>query len=395
MRLRELNPLEIGHYGYIVNKPEVYKASLGFTPQIVTPIATKSNEFINYNQEIFLEPVEGVGVIFLTEDDGPQKMYLFDRAILLKPNVWFCVLPYHCEFRYHIFVQGEKSVKHVDEVLTAQGIYPNIKVDTIYTVLYQEKDRFFDFHGEKHPFWELTYVDSGAMSCIVDQKEYELKQGDLIYFMPNQFHRQRNASKDALSFFTVSFDVNLDNESLLGNRIIRADTTMHKLLRDILTEYNMDMLFSNEMILSSLVQMIILSIRSVKNNKAYSSIPTRVSLNMKSELISRCVRLVDENIGYKLTADFLSKRLSVSPSYLSKLFRQEMGMGLSEYVKERRLELARYHIKQGNYTITQISDMLGYCSVCYMSTEFKKRYKLTPSEYSKSVNFDSLSSQKK
>lgn len=29
--------------------------------------------------------------------------------------------------------------------------------------------------------------------------------------------------------------------------------------------------------------------------------------------------------------------------------------------------------------------MLGYCSGCYFSTEFKKRYNLTPSEYSKSI----------
>ena len=42
-------------------------------------------------------------------------------------------------------------------------------------------------------------------------------------------------------------------------------------------------------------------------------------------------------------------------------------------------------IREGRYTIAQISDMMGYCSPTYLSTEFKREYDMSPKEYAKMI----------
>lgn len=58
-------------------------------------------------------------------------------------------------------------------------------------------------------------------------------------------------------------------------------------------------------------------------------------------------------------------------------------MGVAEYIKTRRLQKARHLLEEGDYSITQVSDMLGYCSICYFSSEFKNQFGKNPSDYVK------------
>lgn len=58
-------------------------------------------------------------------------------------------------------------------------------------------------------------------------------------------------------------------------------------------------------------------------------------------------------------------------------------MGVAEYIKTRRLQKARRLLEEGDYSVTQVSDMLGYCSICYFSSEFKNQFGKNPSDYVK------------
>ncbi len=386
MKILEINAVEFSKYGAFMQQPAVKPRQSGYETRRMNPTSGRSNELCRFGQEVLLEPLDGVGVLFVSENKHGFKMFLLDKPVKLRAQIWFCVLPYQCDFIYEISSPVSGETCQIEESLTAQGIYPSIHIDRIFTVLYQEHTRSFRFKGERHPYWELTYVDSGSMVCTIEGKDFQLRQGDMLLFAPNQFHSQRAAGKNPFSFFTVSFNINLSDPAILCGRVIESDSNMHKLIKQILSEYRMDMLYAQEMMVAALTQLIVTAIRASQAQKpATHNIPSTITNQIKNQVVSNCLRIIDENIAYKLTLDFLSKRLCVSKSHLSKLFKDEVGIGVSDYVRDRRLEQAKHLIQMGNYTITQVSDMLGYCSVCYFSTEFRKKYNLTPSEYSKSI----------
>ena len=63
-----------------------------------------------------------------------------------------------------------------------------INITEIVTIHYYELDDVFNFVGEQHNFWELVYVDSGEVEITRDNEKVILRQGDIIFHKPNEFH---------------------------------------------------------------------------------------------------------------------------------------------------------------------------------------------------------------
>jgi YesN/AraC family two-component response regulator len=75
---------------------------------------------------------------------------------------------------------------------------------------------------------------------------------------------------------------------------------------------------------------------------------------------------------------------------LQKLFREKTGGGVIEYFNRMKIETAKQMIREGKYNFTQLSEYLGYSSVCYFSRMFKKATGMSPSEYSSSIKIRTL-----
>ena len=73
--------------------------------------------------------------------------------------------------------------------------------------------------------------------------------------------------------------------------------------------------------------------------------------------------------------------VNLNPSYLSKLFKQECGISISEYISEQRLKAAENMLKYSDYTYSEIASTLMYASQSYFIKIFKKKTGLTPKEY--------------
>ena len=52
----------------------------------------------------------------------------------------------------------------------------------------------------------------------------------------------------------------------------------------------------------------------------------------------------------------------------------------------QNMEKAKDMIRMGDYSITEIADILGFSSICNFSAAFKKKFAVAPSSYSRSVN---------
>lgn len=85
----------------------------------------------------------------------------------------------------------------------------------------------------------------------------------------------------------------------------------------------------------------------------------------------------------EVTRTKLSEVFYLSPNYLSRLFRKETGTGLSEYIQNERMQLARRLLLQNKLSINQIAIETGYPSFAHFSKQFKKFFGMTPGEYRK------------
>lgn len=101
----------------------------------------------------------------------------------------------------------------------------------------------------------------------------------------------------------------------------------------------------------------------------------------KGKPIAMAVRLIRENYAEQLSLEGVAAQIHVSPKYLSRLFKEEMGSGFSEYLTQVRLEAAEKLLSGSTLNVREIAVQVGYLDEKYFSRLFKKETGLKPTEY--------------
>lgn len=108
-------------------------------------------------------------------------------------------------------------------------------------------------------------------------------------------------------------------------------------------------------------------------------------LNNKLEFcrpeIKSIVDYIDNNLSKKISLDILSKVVNMNESYLSRIFKDSVGMTISDYIKIKRLEYAKELLKQNDMRIKDVAISIGIQDQLYFSRLFTKYFNITPSEY--------------
>ncbi|ODM25339.1 hypothetical protein A7W90_03365 [Clostridium sp. Bc-iso-3] len=100
-------------------------------------------------------------------------------------------------------------------------------------------------------------------------------------------------------------------------------------------------------------------------------------------VINSAVSYIKKNCKRDISLGEVAEFVNLNPSYLSRLFKEEMGIQFVEYVRNVKMELAKEMLKNSSKKIYQICEELGYQNVQYFSTVFKNTVGMTPVEYRK------------
>ncbi|MBB6733126.1 response regulator [Cohnella zeiphila] len=90
---------------------------------------------------------------------------------------------------------------------------------------------------------------------------------------------------------------------------------------------------------------------------------------------------IDQHYFEDIKISMFTEKYYLSREYLMKLFKQQYGFGIHEYVQKIRMEKAKELLGHSDLKIQEISEMLGYKDKNYFSKAFRNYYSLSPSEY--------------
>lgn len=97
--------------------------------------------------------------------------------------------------------------------------------------------------------------------------------------------------------------------------------------------------------------------------------------------IESAKQYIERHLSEDLSLEAVSAKVFISPKYLSKLFKEELGVTYTDYVTGRRMERARALIENNNMTVEQIASTVGYGTAAYFIKRFKETYGCTPGNY--------------
>ena len=102
-----------------------------------------------------------------------------------------------------------------------------------------------------------------------------------------------------------------------------------------------------------------------------------------SLLVKQAKELVRTYYDQGITLEELSEKLHVTEEYLSARFKKETGMSFTETVRKYRIEKVKELLLDSSLKLNQIADMVGYSDPKYMSKVFKEEVGMLPAEFRK------------
>ena len=107
----------------------------------------------------------------------------------------------------------------------------------------------------------------------------------------------------------------------------------------------------------------------------------RPTQNRHTQLLSVIDQYIDEHMQDDLSLNAMAEYLHFNPKYLSRLFKESIGINLTEYIRQKRLEKAAELLMNTSLSVEKISETVGYSSVAYFGRNFKEVYGCSAREY--------------
>ncbi|WP_127587687.1 AraC family transcriptional regulator [Paenibacillus koleovorans] len=285
-------------------------------------------------------------------------------------------------------------------------LHEDLVVKKLVTFHYTELTKDFVYPGEKHNFWEFLYMDKGEAEIVIGARKHHVKQGELVFYSPNEFHSMRANRRVAPNVLILSFECKSEAMSYFRvTKQFRLGDVEQKLLTSILREgydafdvgkphrvpirNKSPRVFGAEQLIKlNLEMMLILLIRKMMNfeeQRAEDSLSSGNKLKTDAEISTALLALLKETVRDPVKLDDLSRRLNVGKTRLKTVFKRETGFSIVEYRNKLKIEQAKAYIREENMNYTQIAEALGYSSVHYFSRHFKQVTDMSPSQYDKSL----------
>ena len=237
-------------------------------------------------------------------------------------------------------------------------------------------------------FFELTVITHGSGIVSANNASVSVEQGDIFVSFPYDTHSIEADEHVGMNYMFFAFFLN--DSALLSDmekisvgrsrtdeRIIRSNTAT-SLLSSAIAEMGKERLHRRAYLEALFLQIVIHVIRAFNKQEPAVFAPGR-----QEELCYQVMDYINTHIYSIGSLTEIAELFRYDYTYLSKIFTKTTSQSISEYYRQRRLEVARALIHEGALNLSEIAERLQYSSIYSFSKAFKNQYGLSPRDYKK------------
>ncbi|NLY96619.1 MAG: AraC family transcriptional regulator [Clostridiaceae bacterium] len=270
-----------------------------------------------------------------------------------------------------------------------------------------EKDFFYLPHN--HSVYEIQYIAEGTCQINTQKKGYTAQKGDIFINHPNEYHVFIRPKDENVHFTIFSMYLAFEKEqseiqdppcssrtleSLLNSRYHIHDSTgkVEELLLLIHNEL-VQKRFGYKDAVRGLLTVLLTKIFQLLIPVETPTVQDKKSLNDSDRMIT-IERFFLFNYHKDVTVQDLANELYVCSRRANQILNEMFGCSFTRKLTLTRLEVAKFLLKNSDYTITDISSMCGFNNKNYFNTVFRQEFNATPLDYRMSSKTGSSNSSK-
>ena len=241
-----------------------------------------------------------------------------------------------------------------------------------------------------HPFCEILIVTNGKGSFINSARAIPIKRGNIIVTNPNILHTEQSATSEevALEYVAISVSGVLFSDkpaegfqqSIIFN-LEKDWSTVTTILDYIDREIRDKNVYWESSVHNLIEELIILLSRNAQLESLHSERSS--SRGRGTQFVPLLQQYLEHYYANNITLDDLAQKFFVNKFYLVKCFRKITGMTPILYLESVRIKKAQSLLTTTNFSVTEISQQVGFASSAYFSKKFKDLTGQSPTQYAK------------
>ncbi len=251
---------------------------------------------------------------------------------------------------------------------------PDLPLTEFLYFTYRRAEFTFPIERNRVLFSDLTYLISGEMTYLYNDKEVILHAGDAILF-PQGSVRERRESHTPVRY--ASINVRFENgfvPPFSGYLPGRTTPAVLPVLEMMAKEHHSASEFADRQCLSLFAYL-------------YYQLAASMSEG-QNPYVQEIKRYVSNHISEKLTLQAIADAVHLTPEYCCALFKKHTGNSVFAYILDRRIDTAKRLITLGDTPLRAIAAEMGFTDYNYFSRTFKRITGMTPSEYKQGSHED-------
>ncbi|MDF2724472.1 MAG: hypothetical protein K0Q59_4147 [Paenibacillus sp.] len=237
-----------------------------------------------------------------------------------------------------------------------------------------------------HNYFQLFFFTSGQGIFQVKGKEYRVKENDLFLISPGTYHGVcAESSRQPLRSMEVKFHA-FDKDLTEYLQTIPTQSSCDQLtikitLQNMIDEAVNQALHYKDVIASTMMVLLLQLVRMNHKKPTAPNDPSSIIENKESDISGQILDYIHLHYTEHLNLHDLADMFNINHAYLCQMFSEKYGVSPIQYINKLKLQRVKELLSNSDHTVTEISELVGFSSIHYMSRYFAIKENMSPLEF--------------
>ncbi|MFC4710006.1 AraC family transcriptional regulator [Enterococcus eurekensis] len=238
-----------------------------------------------------------------------------------------------------------------------------------------------------HDFFEISIILQGESLYLIDGEWKTVRSGDVLMFNPGVDH----AEKQLINTYSHQLHIGIKNFKLYGleenhfpnsSSLLSIQDNQLKVFDkawQLIEEFNQQQTNFHFIGRALVMEMMILLLRSLEKEEQFQDTAHTNQSDRMNQVVQLITTYMENNYAKDISIEQLATLYYVSPTYLSKIFKELTGVSPINYLIQIRLKNAHQMLEKQDLTVKEVAKAVGYEDAYHFSKSFKKHFGISPS----------------
>ncbi|HEP1843071.1 TPA: AraC family transcriptional regulator [Streptococcus suis] len=249
----------------------------------------------------------------------------------------------------------------------------------------EQCDSGYSFGPTIRDNYVLHFITNGKGKISINGETTELTAGDIFVLPKNQSIFYQADENSPWTYTWVGFSGSRAESILTQTRLLEKYFLHSHLESEILkkmidinqTEVQCLPMITELILIGHLNQLLAALVQEFPNDSL------KEASTLAKTYVHHAIKIIHSQYNSPVKVSEIAEQLALSRSYLYKIFKQETGYSIKDYIVQVKMNHACQLLATPELSITEIANSVGYFDPLVFSSAFKNQYYMSPSDYRK------------